>query len=345
MNKKIFLMAAILMMLISVIVVVTTKDKNQAHISDINNYSRNYINNRQDRVNKEKEERDKLVEKLKGVVCWGSSNTAGEGSVSYIDFLYDDLKKIGYDLPVENKGVKYESSIDILGRQGSIPLVISENLEIENSNAVINAIKIKSSSGAATNILCGYKNPGVNPCVINGVKGTIFGETSETDVTKTNSFYFQRENSGDKLTIPAGAVIQTEGSDEKYKDYINIMWLERKGWSTPEELIEQEKKFINSINGKYIIIGLADGDNETNKEIDRLMEKSFGDNYINPRKLLVEYGKKNIDKNTTEYDKEKISKGIIPSYLADNNGLLNVTGYKVLSNNICEKINSLGYLK
>ena len=40
MNKKIFLMAAILMMLISVIVVVTTKDKNQAHISDINNYSR-----------------------------------------------------------------------------------------------------------------------------------------------------------------------------------------------------------------------------------------------------------------------------------------------------------------
>jgi hypothetical protein len=123
------------------------------------------------------------------------------------------------------------------------------------------------------------------------------------------------------------------------------MWLERKGWSTPEDLIEQEKKFINSINGKYIIIGLADGDNETNKEIDRLMEKSFGDNYINPRKLLVEYGKKNIDKNTTEYDKEKISKGIIPSYLADNNGLLNVTGYKVLSNNICEKINSLGYLK
>ena len=55
--------------------------------------------------------------------------------------------------------------------------------------------------------------------------------------------------------------------------------------------------------------------------------------------------KKNIDKNTTEYDKEKISKGIIPSNLADNNGLLNVTGYKVLSNNICEKINSLGYLK
>ena len=64
------------------------------------------------------------------------------------------------------------------------------------------------------------------------------------------------------------------------------------------------------------------------------------------QETLEQFAKeKNIDKNTTEYDKEKISKGIIPSYLADNNGLLNVTGYKVLSNNICEKINSLGYLK
>ena len=57
--------------------------------------------------------------------------------------------------------------------------------------------------------------------------------------------------------------------------------------------------------------------------------------------FTIESAQKQIGKE----DKEKISKGIIPSYLADNNGLLNVTGYKVLSNNICEKINSLGYLK
>ena len=138
--------------------------------------------------------------------------------------------------------------------------------------------------------------------------------------------------------------MQTEGSDSKYKDYINIMWLERKGWSTPKELIEQEQKFVKSINGKYIIIGLADGDDETNKEVDRLMEKTFGDKYINPRKLLVEYSKQKMDKNTTEYNREKISKGMIPSDLADNDGLLSVTGYKVLSESICKKINSLGYL-
>ena len=196
----------------------------------------------------------------------------------------------------------------------------------------------------ATNILCGNKNPGVNPCVINGVKGTLFGETDEKDITKTSTFYFQRENSGEKVVIPAGAVVQTEGSDSKYKDYINIMWLERKGWSTPKELIEQEQKFVKSINGKYIIIGLADGDDETNKEVDRLMEKTFGDKYINPRKLLVEYSKQKMDKNTTEYNREKISKGMIPSDLADNDGLLSVTGYKVLSESICKKINSLGYL-
>ena len=344
MNKKILLAIAIVMVFVSAIVAFTTKDKNQERISDINNYSKNYINNRQVRINKEKEDREKLVEKLKGVVCWGGSNTAGEGATSYIDFLYEDLKNLGYDLPVENKGIKDESSIDILGRQGSIPIVVSESVEIEESNKAINAIKVKSSSGVATNILCGIKNPGVNPCVINGIKGTLFGETDEKDSTKTSVFYFQRENNGEKVVIPAGAVVQTDGSDPKYRDYINIMWIERKGWSTPKELIEQEQKFVKSINGKYIIIGLSDGDDKTNKEIDRLMEKTFGDKYINPRKILVDYSKQKMDKNTTGYNREKISKGMVPSDLADNNGLLSVTGYKVLSESICKKINSLGYL-
>ena len=55
MNKKILLTIAMVMVFIFAIVVATTKDKNQERISDINDYSRAYINNRQARVNKEKE--------------------------------------------------------------------------------------------------------------------------------------------------------------------------------------------------------------------------------------------------------------------------------------------------
>ena len=73
------------------------------------------------------------------------------------------------------------------------------------------------------------------------------------------------------------------------------------------------------------------------------MEKTFGDKYINPRKLLVEYSKQKRNKNTTCYSLEKISKCMIPSDLADNVGLLSGTCYKVLSESICKKINSLGY--
>ena len=47
MNKKILLTIAMVMVFISAIVVATTKDKNQERISDINDYSRAYINNRQ----------------------------------------------------------------------------------------------------------------------------------------------------------------------------------------------------------------------------------------------------------------------------------------------------------
>ena len=159
MNKKILLSISIVMVFASVVVAFTAKDKNQDRIDDINKYSRNYITNRQTRIEKEKEEKEKLIEKLKGVVCWGGSNTAGEAATSYIDFLYEDLKKIGYDLPVENKGVKDESSIDILRRQGSIPIVVSETVKIDDTNKTLTEVKIKSSSGVATNILCGKKNP------------------------------------------------------------------------------------------------------------------------------------------------------------------------------------------
>ena len=312
MIKKILLIVAVVTLFASVAVMLLAKDSNEGKIGNINNYSKNYIYNRQEKLKKEKEEKEKVVAKLKGVACWGGSNTVGYVYANYIDFLYEDLKDMGYDLPVENKGVKDESTVDVLGRQGSIPIIVGENTEIDGTNNTINDIKIKSSSGANVNILCGTKNPGVNPCSINGVKGTLFGKTSEEDATKTSAFYFQREISGEKVEVPAGTVVQTEGSDAKYKDYINIIWLERKGWSTPKELLEQTEK--------------------------------FGDKFINSRKLLVDYAKSDMGKNTTESNKEKIAKGIIPSNLADNNGLLSVTGCKVLSKNVCDKIKTLGYL-
>ena len=59
MNKKVLFIIAVVMVFVSVVVVFATKDKNQELIVGINDYSRNYINNRQDRVNKEKEERNK----------------------------------------------------------------------------------------------------------------------------------------------------------------------------------------------------------------------------------------------------------------------------------------------
>ena len=62
--------------------------------------------------------------------------------------------------------------------------------------------------------------------------------------------------------------------------------MERKGWSTPKELLEQTEKFVESINGKYIIIGLSDGDENTNKEVDKLLEEKFGDKFINSRNFL-----------------------------------------------------------
>lgn len=344
MKNKVLLIIVGVMLVLSAIVVYETRDNDKEVISQANNYSKEYMKNMQNRAKEAEANKEKMIEKLKGVVCWGGSNTQGAVGISYVDMLYDRLKEEGYDIPVENMGISSESSIDILGRQGSVPIILSESAEIEGSNKIINNIKIKSSAGAASNILCGNNNPGVNPCVINGVKGTVFGETAKDDATKTSAFYFQRESGGNKVIIPAGAVVKTGGSDVKYKDYINIMWLERKGWSTPKELMEQEEKFIKSINGKYIIIGLSDGDEEKNTEIDKLMEEKFGDKYINPRKILVEYSKQKADKNITEYNKEKLSKGMIPSDLADNNGLLSVTGCRVLSENIYNKIKSLGYL-
>ena len=53
------------------------------------------------------------------------------------------------------------------------------------------------------------------------------------------------------------------------------------------------------------------------------MEQKFGDKYINPRKILVEYAKQRVDQITTEDNKKRISKGMNTKLtFGDNNGLL-----------------------
>ena len=88
MIKKILLIVAVVTLFASVAVMLLAKDSNEGKIGNINNYSKNYIYNRQEKLKKEKEEKEKVVAKLKGVACWGGSNTVGYVYANYIDFLY-----------------------------------------------------------------------------------------------------------------------------------------------------------------------------------------------------------------------------------------------------------------
>ena len=70
MIKKILLIVAVVTLFASVAVMLLAKDSNEGKIGNINNYSKNYIYNRQEKLKKEKEEKEKVVAKLKGVACW-----------------------------------------------------------------------------------------------------------------------------------------------------------------------------------------------------------------------------------------------------------------------------------
>ncbi len=287
---------------------------------------------------------EEILAQTPGIACWGDGftyGTYGEGT-SYPSVLRELIEENDYPYDVVNLGVYGEDSRTVLGRQGSIPFLISEDFAIDTMDLI--KISIESEDGSEVNPCIQDYNPGFNPCTVAGVNCTIYGETTAEDITKANGYYLSRQDSSTKtVDVKAGTVVVTSGSTE-YTKYINILQAgDGGGYSTDSELVEQEKKFAASIDGgKYVIIGRLGGTTVSNQAYDSQMENAFGSKYINAREILcadevdgVEY---------TQADRQQMTEGLIPDCLKSN-GYLNEKGYEALGKAVFERLEEIGLVE
>ena len=317
---------------------------------------------------------------LPGIVCWGDLLTTGSaGGVSYPDTLQelideniadkydfrgtlentDALTRVDWttytvEIPVVNMGSGAESSATILGRNGAVPYVVSEEFVIPAEPGSV-SLKFTSENGQEVVPLT-QGDVGVNNVVIAGVEGKLSLDLESYKHSSRNYYYFTRLTPGAEVTVQPGEKIITSGSD-LYRNYIPVIFMGTYDgtYSTVEELIAAQKAIIDhqtANQDRYIILGpfylKNHWDHGLSTELETFetaMLQEYGDHFINVRKYLCSDGLSDAGITATAQDTKDIAKGFIPASLrsAAEDSELNAKGYKLLGQLVYNRMDKLGY--
>lgn len=294
------------------------------------------------------------------VVCWGDSLTYGQESTNPRTNSYPAVLSKLSGAIVDNMGVPGETSTTIAARQGVLDIVLANDIVIPESGSV--KIEFNASDGgkiAPRNVNLG----GWNPCVIDGIEGTLNVEIDSTvwpRVVKNASF--TRKNSGEKQSVSAGSKINV--SAQNTMGDINVIFSGTNGGWSPLNLTA-DKSHNNSDEiaalisllkkqaeysknpDKYVIVGLTTYGDEYWSMLDSAMESNFGEHFFNLRKalsnenVLTEHGIV-----PTQRDMEYIKNGFVPlSILAADETHFNDIGYRIVGELLYSKMKDLGYME
>ncbi len=314
-------------------------------------------------------------EYLPGIVCWGDSLTLGSsGNISYPSVLktyletyftdiYDfrstvpnaaDFARLDWDdykvsVPVVNMGAGAEDSYTVLGRSGSVPYVLAEDVTIPAEPEPVE-VKLVSDGGQKVTPLTGG-SAGVNPVYIGEVEGTL-SLVAGSSASK-NKYFFTRSEAGEETDMVKGTLIETQATYE-YTDYIHVVCIGTYGtFKKPAELVSQVKELLSRQTGnadRFIVLGPCavrgqEFSARSMNAIDTAMMQAFGSRYINVRKYLIGDGLRDAGISPTKKDNAAIKAGKVPvSFLVTEKGLeLNGRAYTLIGKLVYERMESLGY--
>ncbi len=288
---------------------------------------------------------------LPGIVCWGDSLTYGAhgGGVTYPLTLEAMIREnIGgpYQVPVINMGVGGESSITIVGRNGAIPYVLSEDLTIPADSTPVNVYYTSREGQKVAPLRQG--KAGVNPVVIGGIEGTL-SITQETHVSKEFSYQFTRSVPGETKTVPAGAEVVTDAAS-KYLDYFPVVYIgQNGGYADFDDLIRQQRAIIDhqtANQDRFLIVGLHTGTAESRGPLEKAMQEEYGDKYINLRAYMATKAMADAGLEPTEEDMKLMEQGSTPySLMVPDHCHFNSTGYALIGKLIYHTMDQLGYFQ
>lgn len=224
-----------------------------------------------EKVKREEEERQVKVDEIyssllkdlekapAGFVCWGDSEMVGSSYGSfpsslrqkidetyYLNFEKDFLHLAGANyariprLDVVNRGVVDEGLNEIMVRAGAHKLMVGEDFFVPSDNIKKN-ILLKDINGHM--LLFAVQPYAVFGTVtIDGIKGNFYSGYGSYDELHPR-IAFEREESGDSYTIPAGTEIEIDEVD-KYIDYYPILYFSENDNIEVGEFIECMQEII-----------------------------------------------------------------------------------------------------
>ena len=286
------------------------------------------------------------IQRVPGIVCWGSSSTAGGGWVNELANLTE--------LKTFNGGVGGEGLYTILGRIGSEPMRLNQSITIPADKT---PIQLGTGAGPSSSIMYVLGNKVtpllqgdglLNPVIIAGVKGTLrWTGSSYNDPEGT--YTFTRSEGGESIETLPDEIIYSYGS-RAYRNCIQLLLLGyNTGNYTKEEYVLRVKRAKEfSLNGRCLIIGRHAASSkaaaDTIIEEEALFKAEFGLMFLSSREYLVKYGLKEAGLEATEQDLEDIFNGIVPSSLRRDTAHFNNYGYSVFLNLVYRRLKELGYV-
>lgn len=262
--------------------------------------------------------------------CWGDSLTVGVGGdgITYPD----ELSNLS-NMKVNNYAVKGASTNLLASIQGGISLY-TDNLTIPGDKAAVE-IDLYDKSGRQFIL---SKNENINPCKIGDIEGNITYDQS------TKKMYFTRLAKGKAVEVKERTQLFTNAmlNKDNKQEEILVLFTGNEDNEDIGRIIENQKKMIDYAGtDKYIVIGITKDESFYNNQ---LLAKEYGNHFLNIKKYLLEHGLEDAKIEATKQDKLDIGSSIIPSSLKSDETNLNAAGYKIVAQQVLQKIIDLGYL-
>lgn len=282
------------------------------------------------------QEMEEIAAKPERIICWGDSLTYGQGGegVTYPLILAEKS-----NMEVINYGIQGETARQIAIRMGVLTMTTGA-FEIP---AETNPVEVTLWQGGEDPIMMRLGDCAINPCKIAGVEGTLSYHASD------NKYYFTRTVEGEAATVAEGTAVETFASTDKKESDIIVLFA---GTNLPPdkntvgELIDMEQKMLDYLGTeRYVVVGLTSKTLIPDIEpINEALAEAFGDHFLDIRKYLLENGLADAGVEPTEQDQKDIEMGEIPSSIRVDEVHGNSEFYRIIGEQVYEKIDSLGYL-
>ncbi len=270
------------------------------------------------------------------IVCWGDSLTYGFGGDGV---TYPSVLKEKIDAEVLNYGNSGETARQIGMRIGVFPMEAGE-FSLPAGTAPVAVPLLEQGEDPR---LMRYQDSAINPCLIDGVEGTLSFQA------ETGRYLFSRSEPGEARIVEAGARVETFASKDKDASDIVILFAGTNlppSEDTVDELIAMEREMLAYLGTeRYVVIGLTSKELIPDVEpINEALAEAFGEHFLDIRAYLLENGLNDAGISPTGQDERDLAAGEIPSSLRIDEVHGNAAFYRIIGEQACLKLEELGYV-